>query len=74
MQKPRYDPEEDKSGHLAASDDHCEEMAKRNDWDLVDIEPSGDNILPVDCVFDGKTEFPRPFNETDADWETDKDE
>ncbi|MGB3241100.1 MAG: hypothetical protein WBB29_22640 [Geitlerinemataceae cyanobacterium] len=45
-------------------------MAKRNDWDLVDIEPSGDSILPVDFVFDGKTEFPRPFNETDADWET----
>ncbi|MGB7056279.1 MAG: hypothetical protein WBD58_01105 [Geitlerinemataceae cyanobacterium] len=49
-------------------------MAKRNDWDLVDIEPSGDSILPVDCVFDGKTEFPRPFNETDADWETEEDE
>ncbi|HAG81820.1 MAG TPA: hypothetical protein DCL61_11785 [Cyanobacteria bacterium UBA12227] len=74
MLKPRYDPEEDKSRHLAASDSHCEEMAKRNGWDLVDIEPSGNRTLPVDCVFDGKTEFPRPFNETDADWEIDEDE
>ena len=74
MLKPRYDPEEDKSRHLAARDSDCEEMAKRNGWDLVDIEPSGNKILPVDCVFDGKTEFPRPFHETDADWETDEDE
>ncbi len=74
MSKSRYDAEEDKSRHLAASDDRCEEMAKRNGWELIDIEPSGNRILPVDCVFDGQTEFPRPFNETDADWELEENE
>jgi hypothetical protein len=50
----------------------CEEMANRQGWTLVDVEelpPSPNQIFNVDCVFQGKTEFPRPFNETDADWE-----
>lgn len=72
MPQPRYDEEEDKSRHAAATKPDCEEMANRQGWTLVDVEelpPSPNQIFNVDCVFQGKTEFPRPFNETDADWE-----
>jgi hypothetical protein len=48
-------------------------MVKKYGWQLLDIEDSGNPILEVDCVFKGKTEFPRPFNETNADWEYDED-
>lgn len=69
MTKPRYDPDEDKSRHAAASAGDCEDMAQRNDWELVDVEETDHPILEVDCVFDGETEFPKPFNETKSDWE-----
>lgn len=69
MTKPRYDPDENRSRHAAASVDDCEDMEQRNGWKLVDVERTGDDVLKVDCVFDGETEFPKPFNETKSDWE-----
>jgi len=59
MVKPRYDPIEDKSRHSAVSRKDCDKMAKLNDWKLVDVEPIDFDIFKVDCVFKGKTEFPK---------------
>jgi hypothetical protein len=42
-------------------------MAERYDWYLEDIEDTEDPILPKDCVFKGKVEFPKPFNELAED-------
>lgn len=66
---PRYDEQENVSRHAAADRDCCLEMEDKYGWKLLDVEETGNRVLEVDCVFEGKTEFPRPFNETDADWE-----
>lgn len=58
MPKPRYDEEEDKSRHAVADIDCCDEIAHSYGWRLVNVEETGDPVLPFDCVFDGKTEFP----------------
>ncbi|WP_254445180.1 hypothetical protein [Anabaena sp. UHCC 0204] len=42
------------------------EMSEKYGWKLVDIEKTGNDILPVDCVFDGKTEFPQSYYDTDT--------
>ncbi|HLP90285.1 MAG TPA: hypothetical protein VK184_17070 [Nostocaceae cyanobacterium] len=67
MPKPRYDEEADKSRHAAADEDDCENMAKKYGWQLVDIEETDNKILPVDCVFDGKTEFPASYYNTEEE-------
>jgi hypothetical protein len=67
MPEPRYDPERDVSRHAAASEQDCQNMAERNNWLLEDIEHTGDPLLPKDCVFKGKVEFPKPFNELTED-------
>jgi hypothetical protein len=70
MSKPRYDEEKDESRHAAVDRNNCQEMARRNGWQLVDVEelPQSKNpIFAVDCVFKGKTEFPKDFNETERD-------
>ncbi len=67
MPKPRYDEEENKLRHAAADDDCCEEMAEKYVWQLVDVEKTGASILEVDCVFEGKTEFPKSFYDTDQE-------
>jgi hypothetical protein len=64
MPKPRYDEDENKSRHAAADEDCCEEMAEKYSWQLVDVEKTGDPILEVDCVFEGKTEFPKSYYDT----------
>ena len=61
MAKPRYDENQKKSRHAAADPDCCLDMAEKYRWQLVDIEPSGDPILPVDCVFAGDTRFPKSY-------------
>jgi hypothetical protein len=61
MPKPRYDEEENVSRHAAADADCCDEMADRNGWKLVDVEETGNSALPVDCVFEGETEFPSSY-------------
>ncbi|MBD2776083.1 hypothetical protein [Iningainema tapete] len=67
MPKPRYDEEEDKSRHAVVDTDCCEEMAQKYNWRLVDVEETGDSTLPFDCVFDGKTEFPKSYYDTDEE-------
>jgi hypothetical protein len=59
MANPRYDPVENKSRHGAASRKDCEKMAALNDWRLLDVELIDFDIFKVDCVFKGKTEFPK---------------
>lgn len=48
-------------------------MENKYGWKLLDVEETDNSFMEADCVFEGKTEFPRPFNETDVDWETDED-
>jgi hypothetical protein len=63
MPKPRYDEEENVPRHAAADADSCREMADQYGWKLVDVENTGDPVLPVDCVFDGETKFPPSYYE-----------
>ena len=61
MPKPRYDEEEDETRHAAADEECCEEMADRYNWDLKQVEQSAQStsdVLSVDCVFDGYSDFP----------------
>jgi hypothetical protein len=67
MPKPRYEEDKDKSRHGAVSRKHCEDMEKKHGWKLIDVEPTGDKILKVDCVFKGKTEFPKSFHSNEKE-------
>ncbi|MBD2150414.1 hypothetical protein H6F44_09825 [Pseudanabaena sp. FACHB-1277] len=69
MAKPRYDKDKDESRHAAADRKDCEKMANRQKWRLKDVEIIGSDpaILKVDCVFEGKTEFPENFYDGDND-------
>jgi len=62
----RYDPDEDKSRHGAADPDCCEEMEEKYGWKLIEIEKIDGPILKVDCVFQGKTEFPDWYKELES--------
>jgi hypothetical protein len=57
----RYDPEEDVSRHAAADDECCYEMERKYRWKLKRIDNLRGNIFKVDCIFYGKTEFPKSF-------------
>ncbi len=61
MPNPRYDEETNKSRHAAADKECCEEMSDKYGWRLVEIEETETPILSVDCVFEGKTEFPKSY-------------
>ncbi|WP_413167879.1 hypothetical protein ACL6C3_14365 [Capilliphycus salinus ALCB114379] len=65
--KPRYDDEENISRHAAADDECCYEMASKYNWQLLDVEKTGNPILSVDCVFGGQTEFPKSYYETETE-------
>jgi hypothetical protein len=67
MPEPRYDPDEDVSRHAVSDVGKCLEIRDRYKWNLRRSEQTSDPILPVDCVFEGKTEFPKPFNELAED-------
>jgi len=71
MPEPRYDSARNVSRHAAATDEDCQRMAARYGWLLEDVEDTEDPVLPKDCVFKGKTEFPKAFNELT---ETEEDE
>ena len=58
MVKPRYDADKDQSRHAAIDEAACEEMARRNRWELVAVEETGQELLEADCVFEGNTKFP----------------
>lgn len=65
MPKPRYDESEDVSRHAAADDECCEEMRRKYGWKLARVEPIESPVFDVDCVFRGKTEFPRPHHDNE---------
>ncbi len=46
--------------HAAASPEHCSQMAAKYGWNLKKVRKAkgGDNILPVDCEFEGDAQFP----------------
>jgi hypothetical protein len=67
MLKHRYDEDENVSRHAAADEGCCEEMQRKYRWNLVRIEETSDPTLEVDCVFEGKTEFPKSYYDTDRE-------
>jgi hypothetical protein len=67
MPKPRYDEDENVSRHAAVDEDCCEEMAEKYGWILVDVEETGNAVLEVDCVFEGTTEFPKSYYDTESE-------
>jgi hypothetical protein len=69
MPRPRY--EEDVSRHAAVDEGCCEEMERKYGWQLLRVESTSDPVLEVDCVFRGKTEFPKSYH--DAEKESDND-
>lgn len=40
--------------HAATDPEKCEEMAERYSWNLKEVRPTKDEILKVDCVFEGE--------------------
>jgi hypothetical protein len=46
-------------------DKHCKKMEQWNRCKLLGIEGTDREILEVDCVFKGKTEFPKSFYDSD---------
>lgn len=38
---------------------------KNYGWQLVDVEKTGNPVLPVDCVFEGETEFPKSYYDSE---------
>lgn len=40
--------------HSATNKEQCKIMAKLNGWKLVRVEPTGDRVLKVDCIFEGE--------------------
>jgi hypothetical protein len=58
MSKPRYDEDKNETRHAAVDEEACEKMSDKYEWNLKSVEETGDDILSVDCVFDGDCEFP----------------
>lgn len=50
--------EKPESRHAATDPEKCRIMEKKYGWKLLRVEPTGDNVLKVDCVFEGETKFP----------------
>ena len=70
MPKPRYGEEENVSRHAAAEAGDCLEMARKYGWELKRIEElpeTRNQVFEVDCVFSGKTEFPKSYYDTEKD-------
>jgi hypothetical protein len=68
MPKPRYDEDENVSRHAAASEGDRENMARKYGWELIEVEQTPeDPVFKVDCVFEGETEFPKPYQEKESD-------
>ncbi len=44
----------------------CKQTQKYG-WRLVDIEETGCGVLPFDCVFEGLTEFPKSYYDTEEE-------
>ncbi|OUC14239.1 MAG: hypothetical protein B0A82_13215 [Alkalinema sp. CACIAM 70d] len=70
MPKPRYDEDENVSRHAAAEASDCLEMESKYGWELKRIEelPEAPNqVFEVDCVFEGKTEFPKSYYDSEKE-------
>jgi len=67
MVNPRYNPERNESRHGTAKAEDCLKMAKKYGWELKEIEPIEGEVLKYDCIFEGKTEFPIPYHETETE-------
>lgn len=67
MSKPRYDDDENVSRHAVVDEGCCEEMEQKYGWELIRVEETSDPILEVDCVFEGKTEFPKSYYDTEKE-------
>lgn len=67
MSTPRYSEADNLSRHAAVDEDCCEEMAEKYGWQLVNVEETGDPVLEVDCVFEGQTEFPKSYYDTEKE-------
>jgi hypothetical protein len=55
--------EKPSSRHSATDAEKCIQMSKKYGWKLLRIEPTNNSLLKVDCVFEGKTEFPNYYEE-----------
>jgi len=55
------------SRHAATDRDKCQEMADKYGWELLRVEPTDNDILQVDCVFEGETQFPNYHEESEDD-------
>ncbi len=67
MPKLRYDEDENKSRHAASDADCCDEIAEKYGWQLVDVEQTGNATLPIDCVFEGETDFPKSYYDAEKE-------
>ena len=70
MTNPRYDPDEDVSRHAATDADECRDMEDKYGWELTRVEElpeTVNQVFEVDCVFEGATEFPPSYYETDRE-------
>ncbi len=51
--------------HAATDPEKCYEMEQKYGWRLIDVEATGNEILEVDCVFEGDVRFPDYLEEKD---------
>ena len=66
MPKSRYEKDENKSRHAATTEGDCEKMGRKYGWELIQVERIPDQpIFKVDCVFEGDTEFPKSYYDTE---------
>jgi len=64
----RYDPEKNESKHAAAHPDNCLKMQKNNPgWRLKGWVKTDQPMLEIDCIFEGDTDFPLPYHETETE-------
>lgn len=46
------------SSHWATSEEDCENMARKNQWKLIEVrEDDSESILDTECIFEGETSF-----------------
>lgn len=48
-----YDPTQE-NVHAVTDPEKCREMEKKYGWKLLDMRPTGNPILKVDCIFHGQ--------------------
>lgn len=71
MPNPEHNEAQAESRHAAADEDCCEEMAEKYGWKLKRVELNKNDILKVDCVFEGETEFPKSYYDPEKEEKAD---